>query len=327
MNIVVSIIIPIYNVEPYILCCLQSVANQTLTEGVECILVDDCGKDKSISLAEEFVNRYTGDIFFKIVHHDHNKGLSAARNTGILTARGKYVYFLDSDDSISTDCIDGFCGIIKEHPEVDLVQGLIDQNSPYMSQFSSKVLPQYTDKRTYIKKALLDYDKLPVCAANKMVRRQLIIDNNLYFKEGIIHEDNHWSFFLAKYVKSIAINRKICYIYTENPSSITKKINIEREREGFLTIINDFCSNIDCFMRGEQKRCIFVLLRHFVINKLYNSDTEREDTIRLLERECNILERFILWNWKNNINNKVSERKWSKILTYYFRCNSVRYII
>ena len=76
----ISIIIPIYNVEEYIEECLQSVMRQTYKGEIECILVDDCGKDNSIAIAEQLIADYTGSIAFRILHHEHNRGLSAARN-------------------------------------------------------------------------------------------------------------------------------------------------------------------------------------------------------------------------------------------------------
>ena len=109
----VSIIIPVYNVEPYIEECLLSVSSQTMTEGVECIIVDDCGKDNSMSIAERFIEEYIGKISFSIIHHGSNRGLSAARNTGIKAAKGEYVYFLDSDDTITADCIQRMYAFIE----------------------------------------------------------------------------------------------------------------------------------------------------------------------------------------------------------------------
>ena len=78
----VSIVIPVYNVEAYIIECLESVARQTYRGEMECLIVDDCGADESIALAEDFIRSYQGDIHFQILHHDHNRGLAAARNTG-----------------------------------------------------------------------------------------------------------------------------------------------------------------------------------------------------------------------------------------------------
>jgi len=293
----VSIIIPVYNVEPYLLHCLQSVASQTLTEGVECVLIDDCGTDNSVNIAENFMQTYKGEIHFRLLHHEHNSGLSAARNTGIRAAQGKYVFFLDSDDAITEDCIEGFIRITEKHPDVDLIQGLIDQDSPYMNHFATKEFPSYTDDRKYIKRALLDYNELPVCAANKMVRRQLIIDHNLFFKEGIIHEDNYWSFFLAKHVKSLAVYSQKCYLYTVNPESITKAVNINKEIYSSRIIIEDFCNNIDAFLKGEQKITILSYLSSILDNHFYENEANKDYLFNCLCHTCNIAEKLSLQLW------------------------------
>ena len=102
----ISIVVPIYNVEPYILECLESVANQKNANGIECILVDDCGKDKSMEIAEQFVCSYNGPIHFSVIHHEKNMGLSAARNCGTKVAQGEYIFFLDSDDTIVPNCME-----------------------------------------------------------------------------------------------------------------------------------------------------------------------------------------------------------------------------
>ena len=309
MSIRISIIIPVYNVEPYILQCLHSVANQTVTKGIECILVDDCGGDHSIKIAEDFINSYKGNLEFKLFHHQVNGGLSAARNTGIREAQGDYVYFLDSDDMITSDCLEGFLKIIKEHPNVDLIQGLIDQDSLYMNQFSTKEYPTYTDDRKYIKRAILDYDELPVCAANKMVRRQLIIDHHLFFKEGIIHEDNYWSFFLAKHVNSLGVYPEKCYIYTVNPISITKDINISKEIHSSRILVEDFCNNIDDFLKGEQKATILYHLNMIFNNHYYDNAVQKQELFNCLYQRCNILEKCTLRLWGKSKSNRRRKTK------------------
>ena len=70
----ISIIIPVYNVELYVEECLQSVANQTMTEGIECIIVDDCGQDNSATIAKHFVDSYQGDIRFTFIQREKNGG-------------------------------------------------------------------------------------------------------------------------------------------------------------------------------------------------------------------------------------------------------------
>lgn len=89
----VSVIIPIYGVEKYISDCLNSVMKQSYTNDIECILINDCTKDQSIEIAKNLIENYDGNIDFKIYEHSVNGGLSAARNTGILEAKGDYLYF------------------------------------------------------------------------------------------------------------------------------------------------------------------------------------------------------------------------------------------
>ena len=97
MKYLVSIIIPVYKVEAYIERCLTSVMHQTYQDSaIECVLVDDCSPDKSISLAQDMISRYHGNIDFTIIRNDKNRGLSVSRNNGIEHATGKYLFFLDS---------------------------------------------------------------------------------------------------------------------------------------------------------------------------------------------------------------------------------------
>ena len=101
----ISIVVPVYNVAPYVADCFRSIARQTWQGPLECVFVDDCGTDNSMSVVEHCIDDYSGPIDFRIVRHEHNRGLSAARNSGISAATGEYVYFLDSDDELSSDCI------------------------------------------------------------------------------------------------------------------------------------------------------------------------------------------------------------------------------
>ena len=89
----VSIIIPVYNVEQYIESCLYSVINQTYKGTLECIIVNDCTPDQSMEVVNRLLSVYQGNILFKIINHQENKGLSAARNSGVKIAKGDYLYF------------------------------------------------------------------------------------------------------------------------------------------------------------------------------------------------------------------------------------------
>ena len=295
---IVSIIIPIYNVEKYVLECLQSVANQTLTEEIECILVDDCGTDCSAQITEEFIATYHGPIQFQLLHHEKNGGLSAARNTGIKQAKGEYLLFLDSDDVLLPNAIECFLKELERHSDVDMIQGAY--KSEMTKRYDSIVLPEYTNDRQVIKTLMLDYDKMPIMAQNRLVKRKLIVEENLYFKEGIIHEDCYWSFFLAKHVSSLACLNEKTYYYRFNPNSITGKPNNEKETYSFRVIVEDFCNNIDVFLKGEQKATILYHLNMIFNNHYYDNAVQKQKLFNCLYQRCNILEKYFLRLWFNS---------------------------
>lgn len=293
MDYKVSIIIPIYNVEPYILECLQSVSNQTIHDGLECILVDDCGTDGSVQVAEQFLKTYQGKIHFELVHHEKNGGLSVARNTGIRASHGEYLYFLDSDDTIIPNCIELLLHHADKH-KADLVIGFYETGDDRMSQFDKIDYPEVVSDKGQIKRMLLNYDYLPVTAANRLVKRDLFTEKQLFFKEGIIHEDNYWTFFLAKHVDEIAICHKKVYNYRLTPSSITNKVNRPKEILAFRTMIVDFSNNIDNIEIGAQKRNIFCLLLSAIDSCYYQGKGERSFLISTYNRNNGFVVRSLI---------------------------------
>ena len=119
----VSIIVPVYNASAFIKGCIDSVRSQTMTEGVECILIDDCSTDNTLEEIQSIIN---GDVNvngnFFLLRQERNQGPSAARNRGIREAKGEYVFFLDADDTITSDCIELLYGLAKQY-DADYVQG------------------------------------------------------------------------------------------------------------------------------------------------------------------------------------------------------------
>lgn len=293
MKFMISIVIPIYNVEPYILECLQSVDKQTIGDDIECILVDDCGTDNSVLVAEDFIKSYEGRVHFTLIHHQKNGGLSAARNTGVRAAHGEYLYFLDSDDTIKNNCIELLLELAQKH-NAELVIGSYDTGDSRMSQFGKIDYPECVDNKRDVKRMLLNYDILPVTAANRLIRRELLVKNDLFFKEGIIHEDNYWTFFLAKHVERMAICKEKVYYYRSTPGSITNKINVEKETFAFHTMIEDFCSHIDSFEKNAQKRIIFCLLLGAIGSGYYKDNADRMHLINCLRNRETFINRILL---------------------------------
>lgn len=219
-NIKVSIIVPVYNVESYIEKCLRSVMEQIYTN-YECLIVDDCGTDNSILIAKQLVAKYDGPATFRIIHRERNGGLSAARNTGLREAVGKYVYFLDSDDKLFPHSLEVLVRLAQKYPGVDMVQGNIEiQNGKLQHlHFHKDAFCEYLNNSMEIRSLVLG--KLPETAWNKLVRRAFLLSNHLFFMEGIIHEDEMWRWHYQKEIQSLAICFENTYWYrTDNQQSI-----------------------------------------------------------------------------------------------------------
>lgn len=265
----ISIIVPVYNVEQYIKECFDSISAQTYKGEIECIFVDDCGQDDSVAVLEKLIADYHGAIKFCIVHHEHNKGLSGARNTGICHAKGDYLYFIDSDDSITPDCIEKLVDLAEKYPQVDIVQGSTKSKLKWL-QLANKHFPEYSDNFKWIRKTMLLRFSIPMTAWNKLVRKDLVVKNGLYFEEGLIHEDEIWNFMLAKHVHSIAFCCDITYIYRENMDGIMGQSK-EFNYAPVLNIMVDrasnpyMCSEITCILSlaGNKYKDIVRKLYHF----------------------------------------------------------------
>lgn len=223
---IVSIIIPVYNVRMYITECLESIAAQTYREGVECIIVDDCGTDDSMRLVQDFLDGYKGGIRFRIVRHERNRGLSAARNTGIRNAEGKYVIFFDSDDTISADCLMHFREVALRYPDAEMIAAgaKADIKGGEKRYSMEKRFPDYADNPDWIARTVLmrgGRKGIPVTAWNRLVRKDFLLKHELFFREGILHEDELWNFMLAQKLTRVAFCKHDTYFRRIRPQSIT----------------------------------------------------------------------------------------------------------
>lgn len=217
----VSVIVPVYNVSDYIERCLKSIMRQNFSGALECVLVDDVTPDDSIIKCEGLLKSYTGPISFKIVRHEKNLGLSGARNTGINESCGRYLYFLDSDDEISTDCITSLYSIATKHPKVQVVQGGI-KSEPYRSYYddTSYLNVEYIDNNSWLRREYFRMDGINTNAWNKLVLRSFLIENDLFFKVGLIHEDQMWMYKVVKVLQHYAMAHEKTYVHYSTPNSI-----------------------------------------------------------------------------------------------------------
>ena len=275
----VSVIIPVYNVEPYIERCLLSVLNQT-HQDIEIIVVDDCGQDNSISVAQEIINNHTNGYKVRVLNHEHNRGLSAARNTGTKEAAGKYVYYLDSDDEITPNCIETLVALVKKYPEAEMVQGNTQtipepvKNKDWRN-IRYKNYPEYVTDNDWIRQhfyANNNMKNIPMNATNKLTKHKFIIDNGLFFKEGIIYEDELWMFFAVKKINFIAFTTEYTYLAYRREGSIIQSRNTYKSIESRYIILEEVFSNIDlAYAKEQQGKYLFLISGNIKRINLANS--------------------------------------------------------
>lgn len=204
--------------------CLKTVMSQTY-DHFECIMVDDASPDDSISICEKMIATYEGNIRFRILHHEENRGLSAARNTGTDAATGDYILYVDSDDMLTDDCVENLMAPVVADPSVEMVYAahmtftdLLHTNLP---KIFAREKAEYKTKEE-VRDFFLDPKRLFINAAwNKLTSRELIVKNGLRFPEGQLWEDAIWTFFEMKHVSHLVFIPNVTYFYFQRPDSIS----------------------------------------------------------------------------------------------------------
>lgn len=249
-----SVIIPVYNVSSYIERCLLSVLNQSWQD-TEVILVDDCTPDNSMERAAAVIASHPRGSTVRCLAHKQNKGLSAARNTGIHQAAGDYVYFLDSDDYLPEDSLQLLMEAAQQYFS-DFVIGnyqLVGGNSwaPPLTlpgglyEGNPTILTEYLRGNWY------------VMAWNKLVNRSFLLRHELFFQEGIIHEDDLWSFKLACLARKMNVVNKTTYHYCVQPDSIMRAPSL-RNLECRVAVIGYLYDYIRSSQTLLQERAVYI---------------------------------------------------------------------
>ena len=283
-----------YQVEQYLAICLKSITDQTMTDGVECILVDDCGSDRSLFIAKDFIEHHQGNVLFRIVEREKNGGLSAARNSGIDVASGEYVYFLDSDDEITPNCLEIMWSLVEKYGKVNLVQGAFFEDEKYANSISNIKFPEFCTCQAEIKTFLLQYLGDIVGAQSRLINLSFLKEHHLYFEEGIIHEDNLWTFFLSKYVRTMAYCDVCTYYHRYNPNSITGNVNVIKETIAYKHIIQTCSRSIDPFLIGIQKEWLLNNLITVINSKYYVKDVDLKEMLSDFKSTCSFTEKLLL---------------------------------
>lgn len=211
----VSVIVPVYNVEPYLDKCLNTLVNQTLKK-IEIIIVNDGSKDNSEKIIEKYLKKYPEKIKYI---KKANGGLSSARNEGLKYASGEYIGFVDSDDYVS---LNTFNLMYKKAKEKNF--DLVVCNLNYVYESKTKMVSAGLDKdlenEDEVKKNIVF---LYPAVWNKLYKKEIL--DSLKFKEGIWYEDVEFNFRVYPRVKSIGYVDKPLIQYVQRESSISKTID------------------------------------------------------------------------------------------------------
>ena len=209
----VSIVLPIYNVEKYLRRCIDSVINQTLRE-IEIILVDDGSPDDCGQICDEYCKK---DERIKVIHQK-NRGLSAARNSGIEIATSEYICFIDSDDYIEKDMIEYLYNNAKKYNTDITCCGF---TNIYENGINEKITT-VKEKKIYSSKEALDIHLLSgyieVVAWNKLYKLELFA--NIRYPEGLLYEDMLTTYKLLDISNNILLLPDSKYYYCKRKNSI-----------------------------------------------------------------------------------------------------------
>lgn len=231
----VSIIIPIYNVEKYLARCLESVVTQSYST-IEILLIDDATQDNSAQIYSAYKK---DDERIRLLRHQTNCGLSVARNTGMDAARGEYIFFLDSDDQLPVNAIELL--VEASRGETDIAIG------SYICQFSDKAEireltfseESYIPAYEYIDWLVKEHRYIGV-VFNKLYKRSFIDAQNLRFTPGILSEDEEFTvktLLSAETVALIPPQHTVYYYHRDNPGSIMNTSHEARRLIGIRTAL------------------------------------------------------------------------------------------
>ncbi|WP_461197749.1 glycosyltransferase family 2 protein [Enterococcus sp. N249-2] len=256
-NVVISIIIPIYNVENFLNEAIDSIMNQTY-QNTEVILVNDGSTDNSLLIAQNYLKK---DNRIKLINQS-NKGLSGARNIGRKYATGKYIYFFDSDDYLIENTIEK-CVSLLEKENADLIRfaaNIHPASGSLANDFKSKIyeIPEKFDHNTLLIEEYLSQVKIFTPTVSLYVYRKSFLESNeIFFYEGILHEDELWTTQIFMSAEKISFISEKLFLrrYRENSIMVSKK-NISKKGQDLLLISEELNKLKNLKLTNEKARLL-----------------------------------------------------------------------
>ena len=219
----ISVIVPVYNVEEYLEECLESIKQQTFTD-IEVILVNDGSTDGSREICERFCQK---DSRFKLINQE-NQGQSVARNRGVKESVGKFIMFVDSDDVINKNLLEVLLPYMKT--EVDIVEcRMTRKKEEFYLNKPSKIVFEGNAKEAILN--CIAIKEVKFCPVTKLYRREIV--EKVPFLEGYIYEDVFTGINYLKHMRKIVVVDYIGYYYRVRPNSTMTKSYTEKDLDIF----------------------------------------------------------------------------------------------
>ena len=212
----ISIIVPVYNVESYLEECLESIKNQTYAD-IEVILVNDGSTDGSREICEQYCEK---DIRFRLINQE-NQGQSVARNRGVKESVGQFIMFVDSDDVINTNVLEVLLPYMKT--DEDIVEcRMTRKKEEFFLNKTSTIVFEGNSKEAILN--CIAFKEVKYCAFKKLYRREIV--EKIPFLEGYIYEDVFTGINYLKHIRKIVVIDYIGYYYRVRANStMTKSFN------------------------------------------------------------------------------------------------------
>ena len=261
-NTLVSVIIPVYNVENYLCKCLDSVVAQTY-KNIEVILVDDGSFDRCGQICDEYARKYP---IMKVIHQS-NKGLSEARNNGIKVAKGEFITFIDSDDYIENDYIEYLTDLQKQY-NADIAIG----GYRYVYEGSKKSKHSHAEKIVLMtaEEALIrmNYtDGFGATAWAKLYRREIVLQYP--YPKGKLYEDLATTYKIFSDARTIVFGSRVIYYWVQRKGSIMRRIFDERQLDGIEAAneqLKFIESNYPSGIMAAKYRCVAKAVELMALN-------------------------------------------------------------
>lgn len=273
----ISIIVPMYNVEVYIDKCIQSCLNQDIEKTeYEIICVNDGSPDESAIIARNYACIYDN---IKVIDRN-NGGLSAARNTGLHNAKGEYVWFVDSDDWIENNCLGAVTPYLKN--DLDLLeiqyQNVSENGNVYPGEAG------HFFKGVKSGREVSRRGGVHTPAPFSIYRLQYLKDHNLYFYEGIYHEDVEFKVRALLLADRVASIPNVCYNYLQRShGSITSVFKLKNGLD-MLFVLDRHYRFVQSYDRGVKK-AIYGKISMWMNSILLGFRQLNEDDYQILYKE------------------------------------------